>query len=317
MSEIVLEETQIDTAKVEVFGRNIEIILPTTEFTDGFDNLFTYRVKFPLSPSPYETTRSREFNNMLYKGNDGKYCNLQENGFRHISMAELVQILSKRSSMDNKTYNRVMQALVVLNGYSVKEEEGHWGIYIDDGIRVEGEEAIVFKGLSGKLKFYKGGEYPLEMWGASYHIDKGCSILSERFSIKRLFREKLQDEIKDRPLKVKDLYDANPDLVEYLFEQEFSDLPEDIQQMAVRFPLGSDKERENDEERGLFVMPMAVLYRTEMVLGDLEGTQNLSTELCQGIRGFRIRPYMLSMPANYCNSVSPVKVIHWGVRGER
>jgi hypothetical protein len=67
----------------------------------------------------------------------------------------------------------------------------------------------------------------------------------------------------------------------------------------------------------LYGYVVSVLYRTEMVIGDLGGTQNLSAELCQGIKGFRIKPYKLSMPANYCNSVSPVKVVHWGVKDEQ
>lgn len=321
--KVVSEEMQIETAEVRVLDRNIEIILPSTKFVGEHNDLFTYHVDFPLSP--YRHKDSIEFNNTLGgKFENDKYHNLQENGFRHISLAELVQILSKQSDMSDETYHGIMEALVMSNGYSTRSDvgTGHWGIYVDDGIRVEEGYAAIFKGISGKLKLYeddiKSGLPPLHpMWNVRYHLKKDCIVPNEQFCVKRIFRKRLQDELKERSLILKDIYDASPDLIEYLFEQEFSDLPENIQHMTVKFPTGNVWEREHEKERGLFVMPMAVLYHTHISFEDLRGARGAQTEFCQVIKEFRIVPDMLSMPTNYCNSILPVGVHHWGVKNER
>jgi hypothetical protein len=319
--KIVSDKMQIETTKVKVLNRDIEIILPRTKFVEVHDDLFTYEVYFPLSPYKYQTgwRESREFNNTSWGTfSDGKYHNLQEDGFRHISLAELVQILSKRSDMDDEIYLRIIEALIMSNGYSTRSDvgTGHWGIYVDDGIRVEDGYATIFKGISGRLKWYEG-ETLGPMWNSSYHLEKDCVVSNKQFCVKRLFRKKLQDELKERPLILEDIYDASPDLIEYLFEQEFSDLPESVQYMSVKFPLGNKEERVYENERGIFVMPMAMLYHTHMSLEDSGRNNGITAQFYQAFEGFRIVPDTLSMPANYCNSILPVSMHNWGVRGER
>lgn len=314
MSELKLlsEERQIETTRVSILGKDTEIILPKTKFVKEYGG-YKYYVDFPLSPYDHNIgfIESREFNGAM----TGHYHNLYKNGFRHIALAELAQILSKQSDISDKIYHRIMEALVMSNGYSTCSDvgTGHWGIYVDDGIRVEDKEATIFKGISGKLKWYEG-KILNPMWNSSYHLGKSYIVPNERFCIKRLFRKKLQDEIKERPLMLQDLYDASPDLIEYLFEQEFSDLPKDIQNMAVNFPLGNKEERGHEKERGLFVMPMAMIYHTHIFF---EKTKGMTADYYKTIEGFRIKPDRLSMPANYCNSVLPARMHHWGVKGSR
>ncbi len=315
------EERQIETAEVKILGRKIEIILPNAKFIEKRDGFFAYNIDFPLSPYDHQIgfIESREFNDTLSEGySPYKLHNLRKNGFRHISLTELIQVLSGQSDLSGETYCRIMKALIMSGGYSTSEDTriGHWGIYVDDGIRVENTEAIIFKGISGKLEWYKG-EILNPMWNSSYHLKKDCNIPNQKFSVKRLFRKKLQDELKTRPLTLKDIYDTNPDLVEYLFEQEFSDLPKNIQHMSIRFPLGNKEERKHEKKRGLFVMPMAMLYQTHMWLDSYSRDRNVLDEYCQSIEGFEIEPNGLSMPANYCNDMLPRVIHHWGVKGKR
>ena len=166
-------------------------------------------------------------------------------GYRHMSLAEVVDLMKYNSEDEDNsrknwdTFSSLLLAYLLERGIDLKRHEWRRGIYTNNGMKREGQNLIIFRNLDGKLEEICEPVYDTVI---GYKIKTGVKIESRRFSLERMFRkyrEKLKREFGDEAVPLKNIDKSDSDFVEYLFGQEYEDLPQMIQKAEFILPYDS------------------------------------------------------------------------------
>lgn len=206
----------METDKIELLGKTLEIVRPRFYFGDGFDNP---EKEFWLGAAIDATGGAVQ-----------EYGGIQKD-YRHIAVAEIAELMNfhENNRYRRKIFAELFLAYLLEKGLDVEEHSWQYGIFCSGGIRREGANLIIYKNIDRKLKIlYNGWDMAI---GYCIKEEAVTSIEQKSFGMERLFRK--YDE---NNLTLKEIDKSNPDLIEYLFEQEYEKLPLYIQKAVFILP---------------------------------------------------------------------------------
>ncbi|MBU3942235.1 MAG: hypothetical protein KKF74_04960 [Nanoarchaeota archaeon] len=218
------------TAEICLFNKKLNIVLPTFcfYFSEDKDNKARIGSSHPNPPG-----RFQDFNYHIKKG-----C-------RNIYIEELAELTRCDTYEKGKIFAEFLLAYILEKGLDLKDNSVQYGIWTNNGVRREHEDLIVFKDIDGKLEDITAGKY-----GYKTKI----KLEGERFNLERLFRKYGGENV-----TLKQIDKSNPDLVDYLFNQEYEKLPGIIQE--AKFILPPDilkKETMEDWLRECDIWPLSL-----------------------------------------------------------
>ncbi len=200
-------------------------------------NLFKKELEMVLPRFCLGIYDSSNFNGLkeLYLGaaidnvNAGQsYSISNSDGYRHISTAELTELI-KHNHPTNPIFAELFLSYFLYRGINLKDHVWKRGIWLSDGLKREGEDLVVYKNIDGKADAVYEYNYDTTI---GYKIKKESQIEEKRFNLERLFRKYGKEKI----TTLKKIDKSNPDLVDYLFSQEYEELPEIIQKADFVLP---------------------------------------------------------------------------------
>ena len=162
----------------------------------------------------------------------GDYTNVDE-GYRHYSLAEIEHLLNSEQKNESRLMAEIfMSYLSDFEADSRKREPDYYTSHVlwsSDGIRLEGEEFTIFKGIDHKIEMLH--QNMMETC-TGLKFKEGVDIESQKFDISRLFRKYGRKSY----YTMKEFDKANPDLTEYLLDCEYEKLSPFLEMASIVLP---------------------------------------------------------------------------------
>ncbi|MBI4440980.1 hypothetical protein HY639_02320 [Candidatus Woesearchaeota archaeon] len=220
-------------------------------------------LEVPL-PQFYTHVREGIFQQWVTLDNSMGWGYKQHDQRRHLSMAELADILSCKTD----------DTEAITAGLFFASRQFDRNIMTCDGLRREGQNLIMFRNIDSVVNTVYG----------SYDETLGYKISAastgQRFTLERLFRKYVPETKGVVTVPLKHVDKANPDLVDYLFQQAYEHLPAMVQNATISVPYDFLVEQNrNWEGHDCNVWPLSLSFTAQPT----EGHYNLNEFALQGV----------------------------------
>lgn len=222
----------IKTAEICLFNKKLKIVLPDFCFHFSENN------KAYIS----------SYNHLNPLGSLQGFVRDIEKGYRHIYIEELAELTRCDTHEKSEIFAELLLAYILEKGLDLKDNLGYHGIWTNNGLRREHEDLIVFKDIDGKVE-----DITEAMYDTSIGYKTKIKPEGERFNLERLFRKYGGENV-----TLKQIDKSNPDLVDYLFNQEYEKLPEIIQEAKFILPPNILKKETKEAWRECDIWPLSL-----------------------------------------------------------